>query len=144
MDNEPWCRQGRREEIRQRIDAIHTRIGELYAMRQEDAAPAASCERIASAQRRANDSREAAQRALAASARAFRRAAEAHERVAIQHERAATAGLGDKDEHDRQAVVHRAAMLSDIRRADDARSLLHDENTTGPRGPGADQTSTWP
>jgi site-specific DNA recombinase len=29
VDNEPWCRQGRCEEIRQRIDAIHTRIGEL-------------------------------------------------------------------------------------------------------------------
>jgi len=83
---------GRRETARQRIDAIHTRIGELQATRHDAASPAAIGEWIASAQRHLAAAQAAAERALAASVCAFRRAAKAHEHAAIQHERAARPG----------------------------------------------------
>lgn len=40
--------------------------------------------------------------------------------TAIQHERAAAAGFGDKDEHERQAAIHRAADVADTQRAERA------------------------
>lgn len=109
MGGEPQSREIRREQIRQRIDAIHARIKELQAKRQDDADLAAVRERLTSAQRQMAASRAAARTAITNSLRAFRKAAEAHERAALQHERVAAAGRGDKDQHERQAVSHRAA-----------------------------------
>ena len=106
MDNEPEPWESRREGIRQRLEALHTRIDELKAQRHVAASQAAEDE------------------AVAASVRAFRQAAEAHEHADLQHERAAAAGSGDKDEHERQAAFHRAAATADRQRAERARSLL--------------------
>ena len=108
MGGEPQSREIRREQIRQRIDAIHARIKELQAKRQDDADLATVRERLTSAQRQMAASRAAARTAITNSLRAFRKAAEAYERAAL-HERVAAAGRGDKDQHERQAASHRAA-----------------------------------
>jgi hypothetical protein len=139
VDNEPQAPQSRRETARRRLDAIHTRIGELQASGQGDASPAAIRERLTSAQRHLAAAQAAAERAIAASVRAFRRAAEAHEHAAIQHARAAAAGFGDKDEHERHAAIHRAAAVADRQRAERAQSLLGDEEADDGRGPHVDQ-----
>ena len=131
-------REIRREQIRQRIDAIHARIKELQAKRQDDADLATVRERLTSAQRQMAASRAAARTAITNSLRAFRKAAEAHERAALQHERVAAAGRGDKDQHERQAASHRAAG------AERARSLLSDEERNDMRGSDADQALNWP
>ena len=102
-------REIRREQIRQRIDAIHARIKELQAKRQDDADLATVRERLTSAQRQMAAFRAAARTAITNSLRAFRKAAEARERAALQHERGAAAGRGDKDQRERQAASHRAA-----------------------------------
>jgi hypothetical protein len=68
----------------------------------------------------------AAEQAIAANIRAFRRAADAHERAAIEHERAVAGGSGDKDEHERQAAIHRAAAATDMQRAE------HEPHQRGP------------
>jgi small-conductance mechanosensitive channel len=91
---EPQSREIRREQIRQRIDAIHAPIKELQAKRQDDADLATVRERLTSAQRQMAASRAAARTAITNSLRAFRKAAEAHERAALQHERGAAAGRG--------------------------------------------------
>ena len=124
--------QSRAEDIRRRLAAIRTRMGELRATRHDDASPAAAGERMASAQRQAATSQAAAEQATAASIRAFGRAAEAHEHAARQHERAAAAGLGDKDQHERQAAIHRAAAAADTQRADHARSRSGSPDVPGP------------
>ena len=83
MDNEPEPRESRQEEIRQRLEALHTRIDELKAQRQhDDATLAAASEQLASAQRHVAASQTAADEAVAASVRAFGGAAEAHEHAA--------------------------------------------------------------
>jgi CHASE3 domain sensor protein len=137
-------REIRREQIRQRIDAIHARIKELQAKRQDDADLAAVRERLTSAQRQMAASRAAARTAITSSLRAFRKAAEAQERAALQHERVAAAGRGDKDQHGRQAASHRAAAAAATQRAERARSLLSDEQRTDMRGSDADQALNWP
>ena len=109
MGGEPRSREIRREQIRQRIDAIHARIKELQAKRQDDADLATVRERLTPAQRQMAASRAAARTAITNSLRAFRKAAEAHERAALQHERGAAAGRGNKDRRERQAASHRAA-----------------------------------
>jgi hypothetical protein len=139
MDSAPDPPENRREEIRQRIGAIRARIDELEARRQAGATRAAMTERIASAERHMAASRAAAQEAIAASIRCLRRAAEAHERVAHLHERAAAARWGNKDEHERQAAIHRAAAVADTRRAEQAQLLLRDGQADDARGPDADQ-----
>ena len=139
VDNAPQAPQSRREKTRQRLDAIHTRIGELQAKRHDDASQAAIRERLISAQRHLAASQAVAERAIAVSVSAFRRAAFAHEHTAIQHERAAAAGFGDKDEHERQAAIHRAAAVADTQRAERALLLLGDEEADDIRGPNADQ-----
>lgn len=144
VGGEPESPEIRREQIRQRIDAIHARVADLRATRQDDADRATPSERLASAQRQMAASHAAARTAMANSLRAFRKAAEAHERAALQHERAAAAGRGDKDQHGRQAARHRAAAAAASQRADRARSLLSDEKGNDARGPAADQASNWP
>ena len=131
--------ESRRDEIRQRLAAIRTRMDELKAMRPDDASPAAIRERLASAQRQSAASQAAAEQAIAASIRAFRRSAGAHEHAALQHEQAAAAGVGDKDQHERQAVRHRAAAAADIRRAEHAQSLLRGGKAKDAGGPAAEQ-----
>jgi chromosome segregation ATPase len=118
-------REIRREQIRQRIDAIHARIKELQAKRQDDADLATVRERLTSAQRQMAASRAAARTAITNSLRAFRKAAEAHERAALQHERVA-------------AASHRAAAAAATQRAERARSLLSDEERNDMRGSDAD------
>lgn len=135
MGDKPESPESRREEIGQRLRAIHARMDELHAERQGEATPAAFSERIASAQSLAAASHAAAVQAIAASARAFRRAADAHERAALQHERAAAAGFGDRDQHERQAAIHHAAAVADSQRAERAESLLRDENAEDVSGP---------
>ncbi len=139
--DEPDPPQSRRQEIRQRIGDIRTRIDELQAKRQGDASREDVSEPLASAQQHVAASQAAAQQAVAANGRAFRRAAEAHERVARHHERAAAAGLGDKDEHGRQAAIHRAGAMADTQLAEHAQSMFHDDETNDARGPDRDQTS---
>ena len=51
MGGGPQSREIRREQIRQRIDAIHARMKELQAKRQDDADLATVRERLTSAQR---------------------------------------------------------------------------------------------
>jgi hypothetical protein len=77
----------------------------------------------------------AAERAIAASVLAFRRAADAHGHAAIQHERDAAAGFGDRDEHERQAAIHRAAAVADTQRAECAQLLLDDGEADDARRP---------
>jgi len=137
-------REIRREQIRQRIDAIHARIKKLQAKRQDDADLATVRERLTSAQRQMAASRAAARTAITNSLRAFRKAAEARERAALQHERVAAAGRGDKDQHGRQAASHRAAAAAATQRAERARSLLSDEERNDMRGSDADQALNWP
>ena len=132
MEPESEAGSNRLEEIRQRLAAIGTRMDELRA--EGEATPAALSERIASARRHLAASQAAAERAVAASVRAFRRAADAHEQAGLQHERAAAAGFGDRDQHERQAAIHRAAAVADTRRAERAESLLQDETTDDARG----------
>ena len=139
VDDERDAPETSREETRQRLDAIHTRIGELQAGRQNEATPAAVRERLSVAQRHLAAAQAAADRAIAASVGAFRRAADAHEHAALQYERAAAAGFGDKGEHERQAALHRAAAAADRQRAERARSLLRDEQADDAGGPDADQ-----
>ncbi len=140
VDSEPGSPESRRqEEIRQRIGAIYMRIDELQAKPQDRATSATASERLASAQRHLAASQAAAEQAIAAAVRAFLRAAEAHERVAVLHERAAAAGSSDKDEHERQAAIHRAAVMADAQRAEHAQSLLRLEEADGAREPDADQ-----
>ncbi len=127
VDNEPESPESRQEEIKQRIGAIHMRIDELQAKHQGRAISAAVSERLTSARRHLCAAQAAAEQAIAAAVRAFRRAAEAHERVALLHERAAAAGSSDKDEHERQAAIHRAAAVVDTQRAEHAQSLLRQE-----------------
>lgn len=131
MEPAPESRGSRREEIRQRLEAIHTRLKELRAKRQEDsqddAAPAVFSERLASSQRYKAASQAAAEQAAAASARAFLRSAEAHQQAALQHERSAAAGYGDQDQHERQAATHRAAAVADLQRAERADSGLQED-----------------
>ena len=136
VGNEPESGGSRGEEIRQRISAVRARIDELN---QGDAAGKAASERLAAAQRHMAASQAAAERAIAASIRAFRRAAEAHQRAAIKHEQAAAAGSGDKDEHMRQAAIHRAAAAANLQRAERAQSQLPDEQADRARGPDVDQ-----
>jgi hypothetical protein len=138
VDDKPESREGRREEIGQRLAAIRTRMDELKAVRQDDASPAAVSERIGSAQRQAAASHAAAEQVITGSIRAFRTAAGAHEHAALQHERAAAAGFGDKDQHERQAARHRAAAAADTQRAEWAQSLPRDEEAGDARGPDAD------
>jgi hypothetical protein len=135
VETEPEAGGNRREEIRQGLGAIRARIDELRAEQQGEVTPAALRERIASAQRQLAASLAAADQAVAASVRAFRRAAEAHEQAGLQHERASAAGFGDRDQHERQAAIHRAAAVADTQRAERAESLLRDETTDDARGP---------
>ena len=137
-------REIRREQIRQRIDAIHARIKELQAKRQDDADLAAVRERLTSAQRQMAAFRAAARTAITDSLRAFRKAAEARERAALQHERGAAAGRGDKDQRGRQAASRRAAAAAATQRAGRARSLLSDEERNDMRGSAADQALNRP
>jgi hypothetical protein len=120
-------REARREEIRQRLVAIRTRIDELETSRHGDRPPAACTERLARAQRQTAVAQAAAQRGIAAAIHAFHSAGQAHDRLAAYHERAAAAGSGDKGEHERQAAIHRAAALADTQRAERAGMLLWDE-----------------
>ena len=129
----PESGESRREEIRQRLAAIRTRIDKLKAVRPDDASPADLSERIGSAQRQAAASQAAAEHAIAASIHAFRRSAEAHEQAALQYERAAAAGFGDKDQHEQQAARHRAAAVVDTQRAEYAQSLLQGEEAEDAR-----------
>jgi hypothetical protein len=133
----PQSREIRREQIRQRIDAIHARIKKLQAKRQDDADLATVRERLTSAQRQMAASRAAARTAITNSLRAFRKAAEAHERATLQHERVAAAGRGDKDQHERQAASHRAAAAAATQRAERARSLLSEASLINP-------ATSWP
>jgi hypothetical protein len=137
--DEPEPPPGRRQEIRQRIGAIRTRIDELKAKRQGATIRGTFSERLAAAQRHMAASEADAQHAVAASIHAFRRAAEAHQRVARQHDRAAEAASGGASEHERQAAVHRTAATADTQRADHAQSRLPDETGHGARGPDQDQ-----
>jgi hypothetical protein len=81
MEPAPESRESRREEIRQRLEAIQTRLEELRAKRQDDsqddATPATFSERLTSSQRYKAASQAAAEQAIAASARALLRSAEA-------------------------------------------------------------------
>ena len=144
MAGEPESPEIRREQIRQRIDAIRARVADLRATRQGTADRAADSERLIWAQRQMTTSQAAARTAITNSLRAFRTAAEAHERAALQHERAAAAGRGDKDQHERQAASHRAAAAAARQRAERAQSLLSDEKGNDARGPDANQASNWP
>ena len=103
MGGKPGSREIRREQIRQRIDAIHARVAALQTRRKDDADRAAALEWLTLAQRQMAASQAAARTAISNGLHAFRTAAEAHERAALLHERAAAAGFGDKDEHERQA-----------------------------------------
>jgi len=138
VDDKPASGESRREEIRQRLAAIRTRMDELKAGWQDDANPAAVSERIGSAQRQAAASPAAAEHAIASNIRAFRRSAAAHEQAALQYERAAAAGFGDKDQHERQGARHRAAAAADTQRAEYAQSLLQGDEAEDAR----DQTRT--
>lgn len=133
VDNEPESPKSRQEEIRQRIGASRMRLEELRAKRGSDASPATASERLASAQRHLAAAQASTEQAIAAAVRAFRRAAEAHERVALWHIRAAARDSGDKDEHERQAAIHRSAAAEDTERANNIRSLLRQD--TGPPVP---------
>ena len=130
MTTGPELRQGRTQEIKQRLGAIRARIEELQVRRaDDDAAPVSVGERLASARRHAAASQAAATRALAAVVLAFRRSAESHVDAARQHERSAAAGFGDSDEHRQRAASHRAAAEADSREADRAQLHLRDEET---------------
>jgi len=124
--------KSRHEEIRQRIGATHMRTDELQAQRHSDATSVTVSERLASAQRHLAAAQAGAEQAIAAAVRAFRRAAEAHERVALLYERVAAADCRDRDrdEHERQAAIHRSAAMADTERAEYALSVLGQD--TGP------------
>lgn len=140
MNDVTGSAESRREEIGQRLAAIHARIEELKAGQdQEDPGAATLDERVAAAQHQVDASRAAAQQAIAASIRAFRLSAAAHERAALQHERNATAGIGDRAEHEREAARHRAAAAADTTRAEHSCSMLSDEQAAGGSGLGTDQ-----
>jgi hypothetical protein len=124
VDPEP--RISRLDEIDRRIAAIHLRLAELDQDRNQkgETGTAAAAGRPAAAQHNVTVSQAAAQRAMVSSIGAFRRSAHAHEQTARQHERAAAAGVGDQEEHERQAASHRAAATADEQRADRAQALL--------------------
>jgi hypothetical protein len=125
VDSEPRFRSGRRQEIDDRLDAVRARLRELRERsRPAEKGPAAGRERLAAAQRHAADAHAAAAQVLASGVEAFRHAAEAHERAASLHEQAAASGVGDVAEHQRQAVLQRAASAEDWRRAEHALALL--------------------
>ena len=140
MNDASGSAESRREEIGERLAAIHARIEELKAGQdQENPGAATLDERVVAAQHQVDASRAAAQLAITASIRAFRRSAAAHERAAFQHERNAAAGIGDRGEHEREAARHRAAAAADTKRAEQSYSMLSDEQAAGGSGPGTDQ-----
>jgi hypothetical protein len=126
VDREPEARTSRLEEIDLRIVAIRLRLSELDVdhNQRDNADTAAASGRLSTALHNVALSQAAAQRAMVSSIHAFRRAAHAHVQTACQHERAAAAGIGDRDEHQRQAASHRAAATADEQRADRAQALL--------------------
>src|SRR5215469_8266084 len=65
-DDDQASRASRREQISQRILAIHTRVDELPEQRQGDALPAISSDRLAAAQQHAATSQDAARQATGA------------------------------------------------------------------------------
>lgn len=110
MATGPERRQGRGQEIRQRLGAIRARIEELQVRRQaDDADPVSVDERLASARRQAAASQAAATRSLAAVVRALRRSAESH------------------------------VDAADIRKADRAQLYLQDQEAEDAHEPGSGQ-----
>jgi predicted aminopeptidase len=141
---EPKHPADRRQEIEARLDAVRARLKELRQRGQDSARgrDASPGDRLEAAHRNATQAHVAAVQVLASSLQAFRRAADAHERVANVHEQTAAAGIGDVLEHNRQALLHRAAAAADRLRAEHARSLLSESEQAGPASePGANDPS---
>jgi hypothetical protein len=124
VDNQSERRQGRREEIGERLAEIRARIDDLQRAQRESRHPAACGEQLAEAQHHAAFSKATAHQALASSIEAFLRAAGAHDRSAIQHDLAAAAGGRNEEQHRQQSAHHRAAAAADRQRAETARLLL--------------------
>ncbi len=140
VDSEPGLPLDRRQEINTRLDAVRARLKTLRERGSGvgNSRAATSSERLAAAQRYAVEAHAAAAEVLASSAEAFRHAAEAHESAASLHDRTAANGIGDVREHERQAVLHRAAAAADRQRAERAQALISDHEQAGP-APVADE-----
>jgi hypothetical protein len=124
----------RQWQIGTRLDALRARLKELRdrdrdAVRYRTISPS---ERLEAAQRHAVEAQAAAAQVLASSVMAFHMAAEAHERVASLHVTAAASGIGDVNQHEGQAALHRAAAVMDRQRAKRAQSLVPGLEPAGP------------
>jgi hypothetical protein len=133
MDSKPGSPSSRREEIDHRLAAVRARLKELRERsRATEESQATASGRLEAAERHAAEAHAAAARVLASGVEAFRAAAEAHERVASLHERLAAAGIGEVTEHQRRAVLHRAAAAADWQRAERALPLVPEPEPAGP------------
>ena len=110
----------RRDEIARRIEAIHTRVGELQTERYLPAPLAnGQLRQVREVRSHAAAARAAAVQALINSANAFGNAADAHDRLASLYERAAASRVCPA-EFERRAAFHRAAATADRQQADRA------------------------
>lgn len=139
MEDQYEHQETRRQEIRDRIAAIRTRIDDLRQAR-ESRISGASSEQLIEAQHHAAASRATAQQALASSIEGLLRAAQAHERSAISYERLAAAAGSDDEQYRKQAAHHRAAAAADRQRAETAKTLFSSraENSHEDEGQGRD------